>query len=50
MKHFVMYNSNDVIWCYEEEAFKKLTLGWTIHAVSYDEATADKLAEEACYL
>jgi hypothetical protein len=50
MTHFVMYNSSDVIWCYEEEAFEKLTLGWTIHAVADDETTADKLVEEACYI
>ncbi|MCY8386520.1 hypothetical protein MOC78_03380 [Bacillus inaquosorum] len=49
-KYFVMYNSTDVIWCYEEEAFEKLTAGWTIHAISYDEKSADKLVEEACYL
>jgi len=49
MKHFVMYNDSEALWCYEEEAYEKLTMGWTLHAVAYDEKTADELAEETQY-
>lgn len=50
LKHYVMYNKSEVIWCYEEEAYEKLAMGWKIHAVTDDENTADTLTEEACYL
>jgi hypothetical protein len=49
-KHFVIYNSTDVIWCYEDEAFEKITIGWTLHAVTTDEKTADKLCDEAALI
>ncbi len=49
-KFYVMYNESEVIWCWEEEAFDLLTRGWLIHAIANDETTADKLAEEACYI
>lgn len=50
MKYYVIYNSSDVIWCYREEAFEKVTMGWTIHAIVDSESKAEKFAEEACYL
>lgn len=49
-KYYVMYNDSEVIWCWEEEAFEKLSIGWKLYAVAYDEKVADQLCEEACYL
>ncbi|GGP14220.1 hypothetical protein [Oceanobacillus neutriphilus] len=49
-KYYVMYNSTDVIWCWEEEAFEKITMGWKLYAVANDEETADAFCEEACYI
>lgn len=49
-RYYVMYNSTDSIWCYEDEAFEKLVIGWTLYAISYSEGEADLLAEEACYI
>lgn len=49
-KYFVVYNSSEVIWCYEEEAYEKLVMGWRFYAVAANEKTADFLVEEACYI
>ncbi|WP_168156642.1 hypothetical protein [Oceanobacillus sp. E9] len=49
-KYYVMYNSNDAIWCWEKEAFEKMTMGWKLHAIAHSEEQANELTEEACYL
>jgi hypothetical protein len=49
-KYYVMYNSSEAIWCFQDEMFEKLALGWVLHAYTNNEAAADKLVEECCYL
>lgn len=49
-KYFVVYNSSVAYWCWEDEALDLVTKGWTLHAVTTDEAAADRLAEDACYI
>ncbi|MFS0562598.1 hypothetical protein AB1K91_17870 [Terribacillus sp. 179-K 1B1 HS] len=48
-KFYVMRNDHEVIWCWEEEAFDKLTHGWSLYAIADSEDSADKMCEEACY-
>jgi hypothetical protein len=48
--YYVIYNSSDAIWCYQDEAFEKLTTGWTLHAITDNEEKADQLTEECCYI
>lgn len=49
MKYYVMHNDTDVIWCWQNEAFEKLTTGWTLFGIADSEQEADILCEEACY-
>lgn len=49
-KYYVIYNSSEVIWCWEEEAYEKLSKGWKLYAIAETEEVADQFCEEACYL
>ncbi|WP_162986432.1 hypothetical protein [Virgibacillus sp. Bac332] len=48
-KYYVIYDSGVVIWCWQEEAFEKMTMGWTLYGIANSEKEADILCEEACY-
>lgn len=49
-KYYVIYSLSEVIWCWEDEAFQKMSEGWKLYAITDTEKEAEQFCEEACYL
>lgn len=49
-EYFVVYNKDNSIWCFEDEAYDLMSKGWNLYAVTDREETADAMTEEACYI
>ena len=48
--YYVIYNNNDVFWCFEKEAKDLIKGNYKLYAITDTIEQADILCEQACYI